>query len=195
MSRYGRYGGGSSVGVVSGSNSPLGCLAALGTTDLRPVDLLTPTISVTSAERKVTTPMTVTATAAAAGGAGLGLAPGPVGGDSPEAGVAAGAEGGGPGLSLLAAPAQSLPDDPDLPHPGGPEPGPGPDPGLAPGPGRGLEAGAGLDQWVGLTLDLQLEASRPREVLLTTDEQLKKLCTVKVSADLRTRLLSLSPAS
>lgn len=58
------------MGVASGLSSRTGCLVDLGTTDLQHVDLLTPTISVTSVEREVTTPMTVTATAAGAGGAG-----------------------------------------------------------------------------------------------------------------------------
>ncbi|XP_056227327.1 uncharacterized protein LOC130166057 isoform X3 [Seriola aureovittata] len=156
------------VGVGSGSNSPPGHLVALGMTDLRHVDHLTPTISVMNVERKVTMPTTVTATAAGAGGAGPGLAPGPMGGVT----LAAGAEGGGPGLSVLVAPTQSLPEDPDLPHLGGPGPDQGPGAGPSPGPGRVLEAGAGLDPWVSLALDLQLELARPQGVLLQTDDQL-----------------------
>ncbi|XP_056227325.1 RNA-binding motif protein, X chromosome-like isoform X1 [Seriola aureovittata] len=97
-----------------------------------------------------------------------GLAPGPMGGVT----LAAGAEGGGPGLSVLVAPTQSLPEDPDLPHLGGPGPDQGPGAGPSPGPGRVLEAGAGLDPWVSLALDLQLELARPQGVLLQTDDQL-----------------------
>lgn len=58
------------MGVVSGSNTHQEVLVTLGTTDLPPDDHSTPAISVMSAAREVTTPMTVTATAGGAGGAG-----------------------------------------------------------------------------------------------------------------------------
>lgn len=133
------------MGVVCGWNSLRECRGVLGTSGRPPAGRSTRTISVTSAEKKVTTPTTVTATAAGAGGAGPGLGPGLGGGVTPAAGVAAGAEGGGPGPP---------PEGLAPPRRGGPGPGPGP------GPGLGLEVAAGLDRWVDLALDLQLEVAR-----------------------------------
>ncbi|XP_067441935.1 uncharacterized protein [Thunnus thynnus] len=89
---------GRSVGVVCGWNSLRECRGVLGTSGRPPAGRSTRMISVTSAEKKVTTPTTVTATAAGAVGAGPG--PPPEGLAPPRRGGPGPGPGPGPGLGL-----------------------------------------------------------------------------------------------